>query len=304
MGIVCIKHQGEANYDRCQFCPDQVFHNDELVSCYHSRNIDDTHINVSVQNPSYIKIEVNEISKNIDISSTISTPTTILDRHTTTEYAIVDFNDHVDINIDAGTFTIDKCSIRFGNKEKWGLPSEEKPDINNNILQERHQEISRLLLQYDIVAPLLRIESALIEGYLNGVTITAIGNGGSLTTAMHFLTDLALLGFKTYFPSYGLYTARTNDYGLDQGFTEKWLKNEDVIIFAFTVSGWSPNIMAFTANTNLILFCGKTPSQQISSYIKIELDSSDYQYVEDCHLILCHSLIKKLQEWKTTEKIP
>ncbi len=137
--------------------------------------------------------------------------------------------------------------------------------------------------------------------------IFTCGNGGSASTASHFVTDMvkgASFGRDTRFRMMALtdslptITAYSNDVSYDCVFTEQ-LKNfaqpGDVLI-AISGSGNSPNVV------NAIEYANKTGCQTISltgrdggklasaAQLDIRVSDDHMGRIEDGHLIVCHMI--------------
>ena len=136
--------------------------------------------------------------------------------------------------------------------------------------------------------------------------IFVFGNGGSAATASHFAQDMNKLLNKRFIC--------LNDnipsilaYGNDDGFNTifrsqlaKFLNLEDLVI-GFSCSGNSENVLeaiklANEYNVPTIGFCGFDGGRvkEIVNH-NIHVLSDDMQVCEDCHMIICHTIVKMLQ---------
>jgi D-sedoheptulose 7-phosphate isomerase len=106
------------------------------------------------------------------------------------------------------------------------------------------------------VAPVDRTIDLLFDAYQRRAIVTAIGNGGSASTAAHFLADLSKFathpapGFRALdvISNLSSQTAWTNDEGWDhlhRNLLQQWIGPGDVVV-GFSVhggSGWSGNLV-------------------------------------------------------------
>lgn len=137
-------------------------------------------------------------------------------------------------------------------------------------------------------------------------TIYFIGNGGSASTASHFVNDLTIgtNSYKKPFRCFSLcdnnsvLTAIANDFGYDEVFIRQLkilAKPKDVLV-AISASGNSPNLLKAVkyANTQQIITCSLTAFdggelKQISQHnVHVPTDLKEYGPAEDVHMILDH----------------
>ncbi len=140
-----------------------------------------------------------------------------------------------------------------------------------------------------------------------------MGNGGSASTATHFVCDLAKNTRKEGWPHYkaiglsdnmALFSAYANDEGYENVFAQQ-LANlvmpEDIVI-AISASGNSRNVLnavsfAKSANATTIGFTGFNGGNLASMVdINIHVNSNIIEHVEDIHLMLEHMIVKSLRE--------
>jgi len=143
--------------------------------------------------------------------------------------------------------------------------------------------------------------------------IFIIGNGGSASTASHFVCDLAKNTRKEGWPSFrvigltdniAILSAYANDEGYENVFAQQLanLVEPDDLVIAISASGNSPNVLkavelasqrgaftiGFTGFTGGIL--GKLVD------INLHVPSNVIEHVEDAHLMLEHLVCKALRE--------
>jgi D-sedoheptulose 7-phosphate isomerase len=147
-----------------------------------------------------------------------------------------------------------------------------------------------------------------------------MGNGGSASTATHFVCDLAKNTRKEGWPHFkvigladnmALFSAYANDEGYENVFAQQ-LANlvmpEDIVI-AISASGNSKNVLngvslAKTANAITIGFTGFDGGKLCSMVdINIHVNSNIIEHVEDIHLILEHMIVRSLRERVYSEPI-
>ena len=168
--------------------------------------------------------------------------------------------------------------------------------------------------------PLEIIEKVIVvlEGArLNNRKVFILGNGGSASTASHFVCDLAKNTRKAGFPNFrvigltdnmAIFSALANDEGYENVFAQQlasFVEPGDVVI-GISTSGNSPNVIRaielanrFKATT--IGFTG-FDSGLLGSLVDINLHvpSNSIEHVEDIHLVLEHLICKALREKPAT----
>jgi len=142
-----------------------------------------------------------------------------------------------------------------------------------------------------------------------------IGNGGSSSTASHFASDLASLGFDTICLSDNTprLTAITNDYGWEEVYIKQlsWIKSGDILI-AISVHGgaddWSNNLTKAVAfakgrGATTIALSGFDGGQLAKLCdLSIIVPAKQTYIIEGIHGILFHVICKKLEENNTCNK--
>lgn len=167
--------------------------------------------------------------------------------------------------------------------------------INNKVLHEKLSKICNLL----------------IECYEKGNKVYFCGNGGSFSDAQHLSAELngrfyfdrpplevVLLGSNLSY-----LTAVSNDYSYEDIFVREFkssVKNGDVII-CFTTSGKSKNILKLlnvskNYDVKTVSFLGNDggDANDISD-ISIIIPSSDTARIQECHILLGHSIIEVVE---------
>ena len=161
--------------------------------------------------------------------------------------------------------------------------------------------------------PINEAISILHQARLDKRQIFIMGNGGSATTASHFVCDLAKNTRQSGWPHYrviGLadnvasFTAYGNDEGYDSVFSQQLanLVQPGDIVIGISTSGNSPNVLnaVALANQEMATTIGFTgfDAGKLGSMVDIHLHvpSNCIEHVEDVHLILEHLMTKALRE--------
>jgi len=148
---------------------------------------------------------------------------------------------------------------------------------------------------------------------MNGKQIFIMGNGGSASTASHFVCDLAKNTRKDNLPHYRvigltdnmeIFSAYANDEGYENVFAKQLenLINPEDIVIGISASGNSPNVLnaileAKRYNATTIAFTG-FDGGRLGPMVdfNIHVDSNIIEHVEDIHLILEHMIVKVIKE--------
>lgn len=148
---------------------------------------------------------------------------------------------------------------------------------------------------------------------LNGRQIFIMGNGGSASTASHFVCDLAkntafpdLPGFKVIGLSdnMSIFSALANDHGYENVFVDQlrnFVQPNDIVI-AISTSGNSENVIHAVELANKVgaITVGFTGYKggKLAKLVKLEIrvPSNNIQHIEDLHLsiehVVCYSLLR------------
>jgi D-sedoheptulose 7-phosphate isomerase len=158
-----------------------------------------------------------------------------------------------------------------------------------------------------------KVIAVLESARLNNRKVFILGNGGSASTASHFVCDLAKNTRKDGWPNFrvigltdnmAIFSALANDEGYENVFAQQmdgFVEPGDVVI-GISTSGNSPNVIRaielanqFEATT--IGFTG-FDSGQLGALVDIDLhvSSNSIEHVEDVHLVLEHLICKALRE--------
>lgn len=181
-------------------------------------------------------------------------------------------------------------------------------DPVNNYIVELHQILDLL--------PQAQIQQAidwLHEARLEDRQVFIMGNGGSASTATHFVCDLGKNTRKEGWPNFrvfclsdnmALFSAYANDEGYENVFVQQlasYVRPHDVVI-GISTSGNSPNVvnaikLANARNAKTIGFTGFDGGQLGSLVdLNIHTPSNAIEKVEDTHLILEHLICSVLYQ--------
>lgn len=151
------------------------------------------------------------------------------------------------------------------------------------------------------------------QARMQGNQVFILGNGGSASTASHFVCDLAKNTRHADMPHFrvigltdnmALFSAYANDEGYENVFSQQlanFIKPGDVVI-GISASGNSKNVLnamveAQKHNVTTIGFTGFDGGhlgQMVN--INIHVKSDIIEHVEDIHLVLEHIIIKTMKE--------
>lgn len=160
---------------------------------------------------------------------------------------------------------------------------------------------------------IVQVIDLLHSARLAGRKIFIMGNGGSASTATHFVCDLAKNTRKEGWPHYkvigladnmAIFSAYANDEGYENVFAQQ-LANlvmpQDIVI-GISASGHSKNVLnamllAKSQDATTIGFTGFDGGRLSSMVdINIHVNSNIIEHVEDIHLVLEHMIVKALRE--------
>ena len=155
---------------------------------------------------------------------------------------------------------------------------------------------------------------------LEGRKVFIMGNGGSASTANHFVCDLAKNTRHDSLPHFrvigltdnmAIFSAYANDEGYENVFAAQLanlVEAEDVVI-AISASGNSANVVkaieeAKSYNAVTIGFTGFTGGKLASLVdIQVHVDSHVIEHVEDIHLMLEHMIVKAIKDIAVAESL-
>jgi len=158
-----------------------------------------------------------------------------------------------------------------------------------------------------------QVVQTLHEARLNNRQIFIMGNGGSASTASHFVCDLGKNTRVKGMPNIrvmgltdnmALFSALANDEGYENVFSQQlanFVCPEDVVV-GISASGNSPNVLNAVqlaknmgaVTVGLTGFDGGRLNPMVD--IPVHVDSHLIEHVEDIHLMLEHLICKTLRE--------
>ncbi len=164
--------------------------------------------------------------------------------------------------------------------------------------------------------PIEMVETAITilhQARINNRQVFIMGNGGSASTASHFVCDLAKNTKKQGWPHFrvigltdnnALFSALANDEGYENVFAQQlasFIQPGDVVI-AISASGNSQNVLkavelaktGFATTIGLTGFDGGKLGPMVDLHIHV--NSQCIEHVEDIHLMLEHMMTKALRE--------
>ena len=144
-----------------------------------------------------------------------------------------------------------------------------------------------------------------------GQVVYIAGNGGSASTAGHMAVDLSKTSARIHgrrirtvslTDSVSKLTAISNDISYDQVFAEQLVQviQPDDLLILISVSGTSVNTVtaarvARQSGASVISFTGTGGGDlKPVSDICVQVDSDDFGYVEDTHMMLVHMITRVL----------
>ena len=183
-------------------------------------------------------------------------------------------------------------------------------DVVNSFLLEQKHSIEKILSNEESI---VRIISILNDARDKGNKIYTMGNGGSGSTASHFVSDLlktAIVEDRKRFEAISLVDnipvilAWANDVSYEDIFVEQlknFLSKEDVII-GFSGSGKSKNLIkAFEFGRKNGAMCIGITGMSGGDFPKIcdvclVVPNNDMLAIESIHVILCHCIISAIRQ--------
>jgi D-sedoheptulose 7-phosphate isomerase len=179
------------------------------------------------------------------------------------------------------------------------------------------QQTMNELPQENIVGVIELLQAARLDGR----QVFIMGNGGSASTATHFVCDLAKNTRQDGLPHFkvigltdnmALFSAYANDEGYENVFSQQLanlLESGDIVI-GISASGNSRNVLnaiAFAKTREAITvgftgFDGGQLAQMVD--LNVHANSSIIEHVEDIHLMLEHMIVKALKDEGYAESLP
>jgi D-sedoheptulose 7-phosphate isomerase len=156
---------------------------------------------------------------------------------------------------------------------------------------------------------------------MEGKRVFIMGNGGSASTASHFVCDLGKNTRMDGWPDFkvigltdnmAIFSAYANDEGYDQAFARQLtsLIQEGDVVLGISASGNSPNVLnaiqaAKRHNALTIGFTGFNGGKLRQMVdINIHVESNIIEHVEDIHLMLEHMIVLHLKQLVRQQAAP
>lgn len=170
-------------------------------------------------------------------------------------------------------------------------------------------------LPRDLIAEVIGV---LHDARMTGRQVFIMGNGGSASTATHFVCDLAKNTRREGLPHFrvigltdnmAIFSAYANDEGYDRVFSQQLanlIRPNDIVI-GISASGNSANVLngideAKKNQAKTIAFTGFDGGRLRPMVdIDIHVDSNIIEHVEDIHLMLEHMIVKTLKDREYSE---
>jgi len=177
-----------------------------------------------------------------------------------------------------------------------------------NYISTLHQTIDQL--PQELIVEVITI---LQRARISGNQVFIMGNGGSASTATHFVCDLAKNTRNPQLPHYraigltdnmAIFSAYANDEGYENVFAKQLanlLQPGDVVI-GISASGNSQNVLnaiqeAKRDNVTTIAFTGFDGGRLNGMVdVNIHVKSHIIEHVEDIHLMLEHMIVKAIKD--------
>jgi len=163
------------------------------------------------------------------------------------------------------------------------------------------------------IESIVKVVDILQEARVSGRQVFIMGNGGSASTATHFVCDLAKNTRRDELPHFrvigltdnmAMFSAYANDEGYERVFEAQLdnLIDPGDIVIGISASGNSKNVLnamtlAQQRRAVTIGFTGFDGGHLRSLVdVNIHVDSPVIEHVEDIHLMLEHMIVKTLKE--------
>jgi D-sedoheptulose 7-phosphate isomerase len=180
-------------------------------------------------------------------------------------------------------------------------------DIIKQYLSDLHETLDLLSIE-----SIQQVIDTLYNARIGNKQVFIMGNGGSASTASHFVCDLSKNTRVEGTPHFrvigltdnmALFSALANDEGYDQVFTSQLasLLRPDDIVIGISTSGNSPNVVkgikfANSMNAETIGFTGFDGGKLAKIVdLQVHVPSNCIEQVEDIHLMLEHLICTALK---------
>jgi D-sedoheptulose 7-phosphate isomerase len=171
------------------------------------------------------------------------------------------------------------------------------------------------------VAEIENLAHILQAARMQGKRVFIMGNGGSASTASHFVCDLGKNTRMDGWPDFkvigltdnmAIFSAYANDEGYDQAFARQLtsLIQEGDVVIGISASGNSPNVLnaieaAKRYTTQTVGFTGFDGGKLRHLVdFNIHVDSNIIEHVEDIHLMLEHMIVLYIKQFVRQQPAP
>jgi D-sedoheptulose 7-phosphate isomerase len=170
------------------------------------------------------------------------------------------------------------------------------------------------------VESIARVVEVLQTARERGRKVFIMGNGGSASTANHFVCDLAKNTRHDSLPHFrvigltdnmAIFSAYANDEGYENVFAAQLanLVEADDVVIAISASGNSANVVkaiqeAKSHNAITVGFTGFTGGKLAGLVdLQVHVESHVIEHVEDIHLMLEHMIVKAIKDIAVAESM-
>ena len=185
-------------------------------------------------------------------------------------------------------------------------------ETNIDHAREYFRRLKTIVEQVDLNA-VNRIFQQLRLARDRGSRVFIAGNGGSASTASHWVSDLGKATKRSgrdpiqvtcLSDNISWLTALANDEGYDRVFAgqlENFARRDDLLI-VITASGKSPNLVRAVEfarskglkTIGLLGFDGGLLKDMVDDLVWVKTEKGQYELVEDAHMMVCHVLTTSL----------
>jgi D-sedoheptulose 7-phosphate isomerase len=185
-------------------------------------------------------------------------------------------------------------------------------ETNIDHAREYFQRLNTIVEQVDLNA-VNRIFQQRRLARDRGPRVFIAGNGGSASTASHWVSDLGKatkrserdpLQVTCLSDNISWLTALANDEGYDRVFAgqlENFARRDDLLI-VITASGNSPNLVRtvefvrskWLKTIGFLGFHGGLLKDMVDDLVWVKTEKGQYELVEDAHMVVCHVLATSL----------
>jgi D-sedoheptulose 7-phosphate isomerase len=188
-------------------------------------------------------------------------------------------------------------------------------DIIKQELQQSHDLLTEFMANDDNITEIANAAEMMIHAIKNGDKIIACGNGGSMSDAIHFASELTgkLREDRSPIPAVaisdpGHITCVGNDYGFEEIFA-RWVKAHGFVgdvLLAISTSGNSENVAQAVAAANskgmyVVFLSGRDGGliRPMLEAVDVEINVNHYGYsgaIQEIHIKIIHILCLLIEQ--------